>query len=186
MIDLSKNLVKIKELKWNDVFEIWRKNEDYHNSHWVSLWQERGFKSWEDWRMTYAERFELPKLNDWVIYDINNPLEFIPQICGGSFSSWLERYYNGENNPTFAQIAQHPDVQSHQGIIKFMEDFPAETIISGVILGNKIVVVEGMHRCVAIALAVLKGQKIETKMQICLANHYLDKLPVAGKNTKER
>ncbi len=182
-MDIKKNLKFIKSLTWSEVFEVWRQNEDYPESHWIALWQERGFKSWDDWRMVYAQKFDLPKLNDWALYEINDPMQFIPQICGGSFSSWVERYYKGEDNPTFAQIVKHPDVQSHQGIIKFMKDFPKETTISAVILGDKIAVVEGMHRCAAMALADLKNQKIETKMQICLATHYLDKLPIAGKNT---
>ncbi len=179
----NKNLQHLKNLTWDQVFDVWRKNEDYLGSHWKPLWQARGFKSWDDWRMTYVDRFELKNLNDWGLYEIVDHMKFIPQICGGSFSSWVERYYNGEDNPLFSKIVQHPDIQPHKGIIKFIDNFPQETTISGVVLGDKIVVVEGMHRCAAVALAALQGKAISSKIKICLANHYLDKLPIAGENT---
>jgi len=181
-MDISKNLKFIKKMSWENVFDVWRENEDYPGSHWIALWQERGFKSWADWRMTYANRFQLQDL-DWALYEINNHMEFIPQICGGSFSSWVKLFYQGEENPLFSKIVKHPDVQTHKGILEFMENFPADTTISAVILNDKIVVVEGMHRCAAIALAGLQGKQIKTKMKICLADHFLDKLPVSGQHS---
>ncbi|MBD3360046.1 MAG: hypothetical protein GF365_05070 [Candidatus Buchananbacteria bacterium] len=181
-MDISKDFKLIKHLAWDDVFEIMRQNEDYPGSHWISLWQKRGFNSWQEWRMTYVKRFKLDRL-DWQLYEIIEPIKTVPQLCGGSFTSWVKRFYQGEDNPSFAKLAEHPEIQAHHGIIQFMDNFPKNTIISGVILGDKIIIVEGMHRCAALALASLQGQKIQTKMQICLAQHYLDKLPIAGQNT---
>lgn len=180
-MNITTDLKIIKKISWDDVFEVWRKNEDYPGSHWIPLWQERGYESWDEWRRYYADRFQLQGL-DWTMYEIINPMEFIPQIAGGSFSSWVKKFYQGEDNPMFTKIVQHPDIQNHQGVLEFMDNFPAETIISGVVLKDKIVVVEGMHRCAAIALAAKRGKSIKTKMQICLAEHFLEKLPVSGQS----
>lgn len=177
---IKDNLKFIRPLTWDEVFETMRQNEDYPGSHWIPLWQQRGFKSWEEWRMTYVKRFELDKLNDWGLYEIIDPLKTVPDFCGGSFTSWVKRFYQGEANPSFAKLAQHPEIQSHQGMISFMNNFPRETTISAVILDDKIVIVEGMHRCAAIALAASQSKAIKTNMKICLATHYLDKLPIAG------
>ncbi len=180
-MNISRDLKLLKPLTWQQVFEIMRQNEDYPGSPWIPLWQKRGFASWQEWRMTYVDSFELKGL-EWQLYEIIEPMNTVPQFCGGSFTSWVERFYQGEANPSFAKLAKHPEIQAHQGIIKFMNNFSENTIISGVILGDKIIIVEGMHRCTALALASLQGHKIQTKMQICLAQHYLDKLPIAGQN----
>jgi hypothetical protein len=180
-MNIGKDLKFLKPLTWQAVFEIMRQNEDYPGSHWIPLWQKRGFNSWQEWRMTYVKRFELEDL-DWQLYEIIEPMQTVPKFCGGSFTSWVKRFYQEATNPSFAELAEHPEIQAHQGIIQLMHNFPKNTIISGVILDDKIIIVEGMHRCAALALASLQGQKIQTKIQICLAQHYLHKLPIAGQN----
>lgn len=181
-MDIEKDLKLIKKSSWSDVFNVWRENEDYPGSHWILLWQERGFKSWEDWRETYVERLGLKQL-EWGFYEIIEPMQTVPQFGGGPFRSWVERFYQGKDNPLFSELAFLPEIQTHQGIINLMNDFPPETVITGVILNDKVIIVEGMHRCAAIALAAHLGLKIKTKMLICLATHHLDKLPVVGQNS---
>ncbi len=59
-------LRKIKTLSWNEVFEIWRSNEEGREN-WNELILRRGFPSWETWRMTYANEFKLLTLN-WELF----------------------------------------------------------------------------------------------------------------------
>jgi len=178
-------LEKIKDLTWKDVFQVWRENEDFEGSHWIELWQSRGFKSWEEWRITYAKKLGLADLN-WALYRILKPMDDVPEFCGGSFRSWVERFYQGQENPSFSWLAKQPDIQAHQGIQKFITSFPENTTVSGILIKDKIVIVEGMHRCTAIALAEVLNEKIIlNNMYICIAEYDQDQMPVVGKNVND-
>jgi hypothetical protein len=182
MLNLNKKDIKleiIQNLTWPDVFEIWRKNEAYDGSHWHAHYQSHGFKTWEDWRMSYVKPFGLEDLN-WQLFSVINPLTAVPLFHGGPFRSWVEKFYEGQEFPSFTDLAQNPQVQSHQGIISFMKNFPKQTILTGVILKGEIIILEGMHRCAALALANRNGIKIETEIKIALAKHNRDSIPVVG------
>jgi len=180
----NNQLQLIKKLSWPEVFEIWRKNEDYSGSHWIEHWQSRGFSSWQEWRERYVKPWGLDHL-DWELYEIINPVETVAEFCGGSFRSWAEKFYNGKDNPSFIELAANPEIQNHQGVLKFFNNFPKETIISAVILNGKIVIVEGMHRCAALGLAAHYGKKIDTKVQLALAQYDMQSLPVIGQQVKQ-
>jgi len=173
----------IKELTWPDVFTIWRQNEDYPNSHWIAHWQGRGFKSWDAWRATFVEPLGLKEL-EWGLYEIAEPLKAIPLFHGGSFRSWIQMFYQGVEYPTFADLANMPEIQAHQGILNMLSGFPSQTTISAVVINGEAYVVEGMHRCAAIALAAKQGKKLNTQVKVALAQYNRDKLPVVGKGQK--
>lgn len=177
------NLKLIKPLTWPEVFEIWRQNEDYPGSHWISLWQERGFKSWEAWRTTYIKPNGLDELQ-WGLYEIENPPQAIPLFHGGPFRSWIEKFYQGRENPTFAALAEMLEIQAHQGILNMLANFPKETTISAVIINKEAYVVEGMHRCAALALAAKQSLKLDSRVKVALAQYNRDKLPIVGKGQK--
>ena len=176
------NLEFIQKLTWDEVFDIWRKNEAYEGSHWHSHYQSRGFKTWEDWRMSYVKPFGLEDLN-WQLFSINDPLKAAPLFHGGPFRSWVEKFYQGQEFPSFADLAQNPLVQSHQGIQSFIKNFPKQTTLTGIILKGKIIIFEGMHRCAALALAAKNGIKIDSEIKIALAEYNKDLIPVIGVRT---
>jgi hypothetical protein len=173
----------IKPLTWPDVFAIWRQNEDYPNSHWIAHWKGRGFNSWDDWRLTYVEPLGLKEL-EWGLYEVKNPLQAIPLFHGGPFRSWIEKFYQGVEYPTFADLAKMPEIQTHQGVLNMLADFPAQTTVSAVIINNEAYVVEGMHRCAALALAAKQGKKLDTQVKVALAQYNQEKLPIVGKGQK--
>jgi hypothetical protein len=177
------NLKLIKPLTWPDVFAIWRQNEDYPDSHWIKLWQERGFKSWQDWRASYIKPLGLDEL-PWGLYEITDPLQAIPLFHGGSFRSWIKMFYQGRDNPTFTELAEKPEIQAHQGILNMLASFPAQTTITAVVINDEAYVVEGMHRCAALALAAKQGKKLDTRVKVALAQYNQDKLPIVGKGQK--
>jgi hypothetical protein len=177
-------LISIKQLSWPDVFDIWRQNEDYPGSHWISHWQERGFNSWEEWRMTSIEPLGLKGLS-WHLYEVAEPFKSIPLFHGGSFRSWIKRYYQDEECPTLAKLANLPEIQNHPGLLKLIANFPKETTITGVIINNEAYIVEGMHRSTALALASQQGLKIDTRLYVALAQYHLDKLPPVGESSNK-
>ncbi|MFA5187842.1 MAG: hypothetical protein WC460_00590 [Patescibacteria group bacterium] len=174
----------IKELTWPDVFEIWRQNEDYPNSHWITHWQSRGFKSWEEWRQTYVQPLGLADLK-WQLYNIPEPLIILPFCHGGPFRSWVELYYHGQTAPSFSSLAQDQKVEKNSGVQTMLKNFPVQTIISGVIVNGEIRIVEGMHRATALAVAAKNGIKLNSLVKMALAKHPEKNLPIVGRFQKD-
>jgi hypothetical protein len=180
---IQRGLELIKDLSWAEVFEFWRVNEAYPKSHWHEHYQSRGFTTWDNWRLSYVNPLGLQNLN-WQLYLIKEPLITIPNFCGGPYRSWIELFYQEQKNPTFATLALHPQVQKHTFIQKLLADFPAQTTITGVMVKDRVVILEGMHRCAALAVAAEQNLKIETEVQIALAEYDKDELPIVGQQIK--
>src|SRR5687768_15402658 len=172
-------LTFVRDLTWDEVFEIWRSNEE-HRENWKKLWQERGFASWADWRKTYADQFGLPA-KSWKLYRVDDASTTVPDFRGGPFRGWTERFYNGVSAPTFKEIVTHPDIQSHTGILDMKKNFPVPTTITGVHNDDGIIITEGMHRCAAIALAAVDGENIAPELFIALSDKERGHLPLVGK-----
>ncbi len=172
-----------KDLAWADVFEIWRENEE-DRENWKRLWKEKGFDSWEEWRMRYAEPFKLPE-REWKLYRVKNVLKLVPTFRGGPFRAWVERFYDGREAPAFSELIRHPELKTHGGVIDIMNNFPEKTTISAVETADGIVIVEGMHRCAAIALSEANGKQINTTLKIALGSELPGELPVIGKFRKD-
>jgi len=176
-------LYLIKELTWPEVFEFWRANEDFPNSHWINHWQERGFQSWQEWRQTYIQPLGLADLK-WQLFYLPDPLNTLSFCHGGPFRSWVELYYHGQTAPSFSSLAQDQEVEKNSGVQTMLKNFPVQTIISGVIVNGEIRIVEGMHRAAALAVAAKNGIKINTQVKIALAVHSKNELPIVGRYQK--
>jgi hypothetical protein len=187
MFNLKDKQIKlelIRDLTWPEVFEIWRKNEDYPHSHWISHWQSRGFNSWDEWRQTYVQPLGLADLK-WQLYNLSEPLITLPFCHGGPFRSWVELYYHGQTAPDFASLAQDPEVEKNSGVQTLLKNFPSQTTISGVIINGEIRIVEGMHRAAALAVAAKNGVNLNTHIKLALAVHTKNELPIVGRFQKE-
>ena len=171
-------------LTWPQVFNFWRLAEAGQEK-WEKHWTERGFKSWDDWRMSYAEPFKCQEL-EWYLYQVNKPLEFFPKIFGGPFRSWVENHYNGQQKRSFEWLSKKPEFKEHQGLQDLTKNFPDGTVITGIIVKGEIFIVEGMHRCLAISLMNRQtGLEFSSEVQICLAEYTGEgDLPLVGKNQK--
>jgi len=162
----NNNLQYIKPMTWKGVLKLWKKGEA-SLPHWIKYFKDKGFKSWEDWREHDFIRYGCNSL-DWSLYKITNPTKTILTFRGGSSKTWIERYYNGKSHPTFKEIASHPDLSSNEGVKSFIKNFPEDTTLIGIKTGKGIIVIEGMHRCAAIALANKEKKKIKTEVKIAL------------------
>ncbi|MBI4457661.1 hypothetical protein HY633_01715 [Candidatus Uhrbacteria bacterium] len=165
----------IRRLEWPEVFEIWRVNEE-HRDGWKTHYKERGFASWEDWRMSAAKAFGLPELS-WNLYEIFSPSETVPTFHGGPFRSWIERFYGGLVMPSFAELIANRELRAHGGVLAMIENFPENTVITGVLTDVGVVIAEGMHRCCAVTLAAASGRDIARGMRIALADYGSRRMP---------
>lgn len=61
-----------------------------------------------------------------------------------------------------------------------IEHFPNETMLIGILWKNKVVVIDGLHRCCAVAIAATNNIKMPTKISIALAEFSQEELPLLG------
>lgn len=171
----------IRPISWPDIFDAWRKGEAQQES-WKKHWEERGFASWDEWRTEYAKPFR-PEILEWSLYEITNPTEILPEIYGVPSKSWIEKAYGGEKTKKFKDIAELPIIKDNDKILAIKNNFPKETILTGLVSCNKIVIAEGMHR--AAALATWDTASTFTgKVLIALAE-WTEEVPIIGGNYKK-
>ncbi len=173
----------IKDLGWAEVFEIWRQNEEPRQN-WKDYYTSKGFSSWEEWRTEYTEPFRCPEAK-WVLYKMIDPVRDIIYVNGGPFRSWKEQLYGEKDSLTFKELADLPESQKRLNAEDFLKNFPKSTTITGMIVGGEIYIIEGMHRCLAMALANQERMKLETEVFIALAESPGGKLPIIGGFKKE-
>lgn len=173
---------RIRELAFADVFNIWRDNEE-GKERWESHARERGFSGWEEWRMQYVKAFSMQE-RAWSLYQVINPSVVVPKWHGGPFKTWMERHYGGIFTPTFDQLARRPDMQKHTGLKEAQGAFPRTTTVIALFRDGQLVVIEGMHRCVAIALAARANRQLETNLFVALADASGEELKRVGQFRK--
>lgn len=182
---MSEELGYLFPLNWDQVFNTWRVNEA-GQERWQEHYKGRGFGSWEEWRMSYAKPFRCPEAS-WHQFRIRDPLATIPNFFGGPFRGWVEKHYAGEEGRTFGWLVNQQVIQNHTGILRLANHFLFGTIITGLVIEDRVYIVEGMHRCCSLAMRALCGsQDIESEVQICLARFPGGgNLPVVGQTQAE-
>jgi hypothetical protein len=172
----------IRPIAWQEIFEQWRKGEAGQES-WKKHWEDRGFSSWNEWRQAYAAPLQ-PESLQWYLYRINNPLKEFPLIFGVPADAWIRKAYDGETTKKLSEITNAPVFKENNKIIAIKKDFPKETMFTGLICENKIVLVEGMHRACAIASW---NQNIPFDSQVSIALALWNKeIPAIGGNYKNK
>lgn len=170
-------------LSWEEVFEFWR-NDEGNNPDWLAHAKERGFDSWEEWRGSYVAPFKLDA-RMWALYRVSDSMRSVPTFHGGPFRAWVEQIYGDAGiSPTFDVIAERLSGQKNSRVLSLVEDFPKRTTIIGVLTENGVVVIEGTHRCAALALAAKEGKTIETDMTIALGSGLPGDLAIIGGHRK--
>ncbi len=165
------NLRLIKPLTTSQVFNVWRDTEE-PLEHWKSVWESKGFKSWEEWRRTtHAPLFE--KQLSWNLYKISEPLKSVPEWRGGMFHAWNKWFYNSfkEQPPRLKDLLTHPGVHNHWYIREIANNFTSPTTLTALKMPDgDIVVVEGMHRACAIAMLAHDNKPIKAEVFVTIAD----------------
>ncbi|MEK7600513.1 MAG: hypothetical protein AAB463_00950 [Patescibacteria group bacterium] len=175
------NLEKIRGLSWPDVVDTWRSTEE-NLEHWQKFWSAKGFSSWQAWREKTHANLRGPELS-WALYKVSDSLNQVPQWRGGMFHSWAKWFYPmlAEQPPRLRDLLEHPGVHNHWFIRDIAKTFPAATTIMAIRTSNgDIVIVEGMHRCCALALLARDKKSVATELNIVLADWPFGDMPRLG------
>ena len=176
---LQQGLTPIQPLTWEQTFAFWRESEG-SNPEWLAVANERGYATWEEWRKAYVAPFKLDQ-RVWGLYRVDDPIRTVPQFRGGPFQGWVERFYHG-----CSRIAEELFAQGNGRALSLKDTFPRQTTVIGVMTNDDVVIVEGMHRCSAIASAAADGTPIQTNLSIALGSKLpgdLDVIPKIYKHT---
>jgi hypothetical protein len=161
---------------WEEVFERWKKREAV-NPDWVRCATEiKGWDDWESWRRFLASQFGADR-RTWDTYEFENPLDEIPKMLVGPFSSWQSEF-DEVNKYSFNDLVNLPCTFSgskkFEVAQKIADGFPFETEFIGLIRddNSKIVCLDGHHRATAFALAKKREARVDftgVKITIALA-----------------
>jgi hypothetical protein len=159
----------IKPLTWNEVFALWRDGEATI-PRWIEHYKNRGFSSWDEWRRNTLKDLQYKSLF-WRLFEIEKPEASIPHFFGGPFRAWISNYYHGARTRTFEELANDSKIEGNKIIKQMVSGFPAETHLIGLRADEKVFIIEGMHRCCALALMARRKDEIRSKVLIALAEY---------------
>lgn len=160
---------QLEPTTWSEVMGRWQ-NDEIHRAEMSTVWKERGYRTWEEWRLHRSHLLGLPD-REWVHVHVDEPSEAVPQWWGGPFQTWIDKYYADHAlSEQFSTLVQHPEVASKKRIRDVMKDYPAVAQLVGLIWHNRVLVFEGMHRSCALALSVAEGHPIATDLSIALTD----------------
>lgn len=157
------SMTKIGTTTWPEIFATWKSREGA-NLAWTKVATEvKGWPDWESWRMFTAEQLGLPK-RSWSVFSVDDPMTEIPNWLVGPYTGWQSRL-PAPNVHTFAEMAAMPEqakhFSDHSAIKSLRQAFPAETqFIALRRPDGRIILLEGHHRAMAIALAAKDDQAI--------------------------
>ncbi|MEK7598494.1 MAG: hypothetical protein AAB487_02050 [Patescibacteria group bacterium] len=172
-----KSLEFVKDIKWSDIFNIWKEGEAQQDS-WKKHWEERGFKSWEEWRNAYAEPLD-PQNLQWSLYRINDPIIDLPHFYGVPSRGWVDKAYGGKTTMELKDLVALPLISENEKVAFIKKDFPNETMLTGIVYDNRIVLIEGQHRACALA-SWDKEASLNSKITIALATLDKTEIPILG------
>ncbi len=171
-----KSLKYIHDIEWGDIFAVWRAHEAYQKK-WQNHWEERGFKSWDEWRKDYIAPLK-PEMLKWQVFRIGKIPADIPKIYGVPSRGWIKNIYKGKVTIPLAEVVRLVGGEKNEKVKAIKNNFPYQTMLTGIIHQDKIILVEGMHR--AVALAMMEGDEFIGDVVIALAG-YDGELPSVGK-----
>ncbi|MDD5043073.1 MAG: hypothetical protein PHD51_00170 [Patescibacteria group bacterium] len=170
-----KSLEYVHDIEWRDIFAVWRVYEAYQKG-WEKHWRERGFNSWDEWRANYVAPLK-PQEKKWKIYRINDIAE-VEKFYGTPTRSWIAKCYGGIITKRLSDIINHPLIAANNKIKDIINNFPFQTMLTGVIHNGEIVLIEGIHRAGALALMAREGKRSGGEVVIALAEHDSELLPL--------
>lgn len=172
------SLTFIEPLTWDEVFGLWRAGEA-DLPRWIKHYRNSGFASWDEWRRNTLRDVRYATLS-WKLFTLENPTNTAPHFFGGPFRAWIKNYYQGRRARTFEELAKDPKIQNNEIVKQMVADFPAVTKLIGLQAGNQVFIIEGMHRCCALAVIAVKKIELRSEVLIALAP-YSGEIPEMGR-----
>jgi hypothetical protein len=174
----------IHDIVWNDVFAVWRAYEAYQCD-WEKHWENRGFESWDDWRKNYVSPIK-PESREWSVWRIKNPSKDMANVFGVPSRGWRHLFYEDKMTMPLKNVVEKMnkkhfmnDEGKNKKIETIKDNFPYQTMLTGIINNDRIILVEGMHR--SVALAMMDKSEIIGDVVIVLAECNEDLSVLLGK-----
>jgi len=156
-----------------DILRIWKESES--GIGWEEHFKSRGFSSWMEWRAQYFSGLGLFNCQ-FDVFEISEPLLWIPQLYCGSFTSWhqlcpdrTEATFENVLEENFNYFSEHLKVRTILEKYQQGEDY---TLIGlrGKFLGkDRIMLLEGNHRGIAAAMMLKEGCFVEFNSNVSIA-----------------
>lgn len=163
---------KIGPTTWAAIWRRWLRDEGQLKK-WRRHLQQEGFASWSEWRRAVVVApFGLSRRR-WTLYQVMDP-QVVASWSGGPFPRWVAGPYRGARTRTFRWLASSGR-STEERQPRATKALPTQMFMFGLVYRGRIVVLDGMHRSVAIAERLRAKQKIKTKIVIALAK--TSKLP---------
>jgi hypothetical protein len=148
-------------MNWEHVLADWRKSEE---EAWRPFYAERGFRSWLEWRESYIRDLKLAR-RTWEETVVSDPHLIVPTYAIGGYRAWYKYRPSQQAIATFEDVAVVPvpgeksyvdgspreDVATNLKVSALLGNLQDTTILA-LRCGERVAVVDGTHRCAAIAL----------------------------------
>jgi hypothetical protein len=169
-------------MSWEEIFAKWRESEAWQES-WKKHWESRGWSSWDEWRKAYSAPL-FPGNLQWFLFEVKEPLKDSSLFYGVPSRSWIEKVYGEASPKQLRDILDHPIIRDNDKISAIKKNFPEETMLTGLVHEDKIILIEGMHRACALA-SWDPAKPLEAKITIALAKWKEKDIPIIGGNYKK-
>lgn len=156
-----KNLKLLQLTTWKKIFQTWKKQEG-SNPDWQNVAIQNGWNSWDEWRSNSVSMFDAQN-REWHEYEIEQPLDTIPDIFVGPYKSW-QKHFDKSLVKTFKNLAEEKTEWVQTELKNYRIDvFPAKSILIGVFIEelDRMYLIEGHHRASYIALSKLEGKDVQ-------------------------
>jgi hypothetical protein len=176
------SLTHLYDISWREVMAIWRVGEASQAA-WKEHWEERGYDSWEEWRTAYAQPLA-PQDIQWKVYELKDPKD-LGQLYGTPTRGWIEKCYRGEKTRKLKDELVQSFVKDNQKVGAIKENPPYQTMITGIIHDGAVILIEGMHRALAIH-DLARQEKYHGNIMIALGDYEGDEVPILGKGDQNK
>ncbi len=156
---------KPREIRWETVLDEWRAAEE---GQWEPLFRERGFGSWWEWRQSYVPELGIEN-RTWTEQVVERPHGVIPGLAVGGFRGWKQYRPADKDCATYADVARpfaagelsyagapRVDVRTNKKVMDLVGNL-RDTSVLVLRCPSLSVVLEGTHRCAAVAVEAQDG-----------------------------
>lgn len=154
-----------KKVPWDEVFAGWRQAEE---EIWRPVYEGFDWETWDAWRTMMIADLNLSR-RTWTEEILEDPHNAIPLFAIGGWNGWKKYRPAGKDIASFADIAMPPqpgersysgeprcDVRTNEKVKPLIGCVHGATIIA-LQFPDTIAVLDGTHRCAAIAVEAQDG-----------------------------
>ncbi len=165
-------LIPIGATTWAAVYRHWA-DEEEPRPDWRKHYQALGYPTWRAWRETVIIKpFRLDQRR-WKKYRLA-ALAAVLDWHGGPFPRWRREYYRGAQTRSFRWLVMSGQY-ARKAKLRPGRKLPATMTIFGLRYRGRVYLIDGMHRCAAIAVRLVAGKQVKTSITIAVAD--IKKLP---------